>query len=871
MNMEVETIAAGEMVNRRTPVVPELYAKGVAGLPAALDAFGFKKLRPGQDRGVHTILAGVDTICVFPTASGKTATFVIPAVAHDWRMLVFSPIKALMRDQVQQLQDIGLPAMEISSDKRPAENMATMQAWVNGDCKHLYVAPERLRDSTFLRVLKQAPPDMVVVDECFEGSVEILTKRGFVRFDALRDGDAVVQVDPHTGDAGYVVPTKVVRRQHEGVVYDIHNRSGVDITVTPGHDLLMYRKDGSWVKKTAGEARFNSLWRFRGAVHKKSGISALTPEHRLQVAYQAYGNAHAPSVAAFSFKRQRKIDRFLQLMEDGGFRVTEGARQGRGRRRFFVHDVPWLRKKMRDAIDLSSFSSEGCRELVLEAIHWGGHEVSDNMGYYCSVVEDNADFYQEACVLAGMRARKTVQVDERKETCKSVHRLFIRYRQEFVDTQNFQKEERGFSGMVYCVEVPSGCIVVRRGGKVVVTGNCHTLSSWTDNFRHSYVYIGDIVERYKPKVVAAFTATFSKTVEADVRRVLRMPDAMKITHYPKRPNLKLSSSTIEEDHDLRDMVASVDGSAIVYCGTQALTESMAAWLAEELEEEVGYYHAGVAPSTKTMYQDAFLDGSVRVICATNAFGMGINKPDIRAVIHYRFPGDPEALVQETGRAGRDGLDSLCHTFYSRDAEKMHNDFIRFGHPEQALFEKLFAYYNRTADSSGRFHRSYAEIEEGSGVFGRYLGALNETLIGAKVIEDCADFGVVHKVWNWEDAEPDSEMHRLFLGLMEEIGSPHEGATGFDLDFLCGKMDKTPATVRKYLNQWKRQGLLDYEAPPKGKPKQIVGDLSLIDFTRLAKKRAAAYEKLKYVLGYFEVSTRDKHGYLENYLMEHVAD
>lgn len=537
----------------------ELLLRGMANLPRVMGEMGFEKLREGQDRGIYSIMGGQDTICVFPTSLGKSAVYLIPALCHNWRLLIFSPLKALMRDQVQSLQQKGFFALSISSDNKPAENMQAVADWVRGDCRILYVAPERLRDDSFLAALRQAPPDMVAVDEC------------------------------------------------------------------------------------------------------------------------------------------------------------------------------------------------------------------------------------------------------------------------------------------------------------------HVLSGWADNFRHSYMFIGEMVERFNPRVVAAFTATMPKEIELDVRRVLRMPDAVKIFHFPKRENLILSSSNIHLHNDLFQRVRDVKGSTLVYCGSRNLTVETAQALGRYLGTEVGFYHSQVQESVKKMYQDAFMKGRVRVMCATNAFGMGIDKPDIRAVIHLRHPGDPESLSQEIGRAGRDGLDSMCHTYQSAEAVRMHEGFINTGYPPKDYYERVFNYLSKESDASGVFHKSYKEIEKGSRVEMIYMESIFEAFSGGRVIESLSDAPKYHKLKLLKSSEAGRFIQ--IEDYLHKNAAQENGFFIFDLDYMAQTIDVGAPTIRKYLNAWAGEGLLLYEAPPRGDAKKIVGDLSLIDFERLRIKKNRAYKKLKYVQGYFDVPDRDKQDYLQDYFLK----
>lgn len=542
-----------------------MLGKGVSQLPRVLDIMGFDKLRPGQDRGIMSIMGGQDTICVFPTSMGKSAVYLIPALCHNWRLLVVSPLKALMRDQVKSLQEKGIGALSISSDQRDGENQQCVADWVRGDCKILYIAPERLKRDDFIRALRQAPPDMIAVDEA------------------------------------------------------------------------------------------------------------------------------------------------------------------------------------------------------------------------------------------------------------------------------------------------------------------HVLSGWADNFRHAYMFIGEVVEMFQPRVVAAFSATMPKEIEADVRRVLRMPNAVKIFHFPKRENLKLSSGDLDLRNDMFERVRDTEGAVLVYCGTKDLTNKTSASLARFLGKEVGCYHSEVNESTKKMYQDSFKDDRIRVMCATNAFGMGVDKGNIRAVFHFRHPGDPEALSQEMGRAGRDGLPSVCHTYASKEAVKLNEGFIEKGYPPRDYYEKVFKALTKNCRNDGTFTMTSEALEKQSGVWKQYHSAIMEALHGHRVIENLPDVTKTHRVRFKNTSEEGAPFRFLQLKeVLPDIATEEHLKDGcwfsFDADYLSSKMDLTPATVIKHIKAWDASDLLTYDPPPPGKVKRIIGDLDLIDFKRLNVKKNKALARLDYVKGYFNVPDHEKHDYLNDYFL-----
>jgi superfamily II DNA helicase RecQ len=403
--------------------------------------------------------------------------------------------------------------------------------------------------------------------------------------------------------------------------------------------------------------------------------------------------------------------------------------------------------------------------------------------------------------------------------------------------------------------------------QMISVDEVHTVSSWSDNFRSSYQFIGDIIELYKPRIVVGLTATMDQETEVDVRRVLRIPDAPKIKIRGTRHNLLLTSSNSDENNDLIGRVREIEGSTLVYCGTQKRSEDTAVKLSKSLGEEVGFYHAGVPDKTKQMYQDTFYDGRTRIMCATNAFGMGVDKPDIRAVFHTVHPGGPSALQQELGRGGRDGLDCVCHTYQSKYAMELNERFIRTGHPAEDLISRFYNALLQKSDASGMTHLSYLEIEQLSGVEQDYYMAISQILRGSRCIEEVEDAARTHMVKLLR--QPESKQGKsIFASLKKMSYIDPEGWACFDLDAVSADLSLTPPTVRKYLNQWAKDEALEYVPPARGNPIRIVGGLDLVDTARLAKKREGAYAGLAYVKKYFDVADAHKHQYLNEYFATH---
>ncbi len=199
----------------------------------------------------------------------------------------------------------------------------------------------------------------------------------------------------------------------------------------------------------------------------------------------------------------------------------------------------------------------------------------------------------------------------------------------------------------------------------IAIDEAHCISEWGHDFRPEYRQLAKLRELLPDVPVSAFTATATERVRQDITAHLRLRDPALFVASFNRPNL--SYRVQPKDEPLKQLLAFLknreDESGIVYCATRAATER----LAESLSGR-GFsarpYHAGLEPEERARNQELFLRDEVRIICATIAFGMGINKPNVRWVVHYDLPKNLAGYYQETGRAGRDGLPADCLLLFS---------------------------------------------------------------------------------------------------------------------------------------------------------------------------------------------------------------
>jgi ATP-dependent DNA helicase RecQ len=270
-----------------------------------------------------------------------------------------------------------------------------------------------------------------------------------------------------------------------------------------------------------------------------------------------------------------------------------------------------------------------------------------------------------------------------------------------------------------------------------VVDEAHCVSQWGHDFRPDYFRLADAARKLDASALIASTATATPRVAADVIHRLALRDALRVSTGFDRPNISFSAAR-PGGHQKRALLAEALRAedalpAIVYAGTRAGAEEIAAELTAALGEEAVAYHAGLDRDTRADVQRRFLSDAVRVICATNAFGMGVDKANVRTVVHATVPSSLEAYYQEAGRAGRDGAPARALLLAENRDKALHVHFIKREEIDPGLPGWLADRLTALADGDGRYSVAASDLVSGLRGDGERLRALIGHLTRAGVI------------------------------------------------------------------------------------------------------------------------------------------
>jgi ATP-dependent DNA helicase RecQ len=238
---------------------------------------------------------------------------------------------------------------------------------------------------------------------------------------------------------------------------------------------------------------------------------------------------------------------------------------------------------------------------------------------------------------------------------------------------------------------------------LLAVDEAHCISHWGHDFRPDYLYIADARRRMGSPPTLALTATATPRVQDEIVSALELRHPARIVTGFNRPNLtfevRATPSLAAKLRALQSLLGENDEAGIIYTGTRRAAEEVALFAQEVLGQKAAFYHAGLPADRRTDVQERFMAGDLQLVVATNAFGMGIDRPDLHFVIHYAMPGTLEAYYQQAGRAGRDGLPARCVLLYSPKDRALQEWFIENDASSRGELKTLHTAVTRAAQDN----------------------------------------------------------------------------------------------------------------------------------------------------------------------------
>lgn len=257
-------------------------------------------------------------------------------------------------------------------------------------------------------------------------------------------------------------------------------------------------------------------------------------------------------------------------------------------------------------------------------------------------------------------------------------------------------EDEGFQTLLRSIRVP-----------LFVVDEAHCISQWGHDFRPAYLALGHVIKRLRRPTVLALTATATPAVREDILHQLGIEHVKPIVKGFDRPNLVYEARKADKEIDKLRILAglfsgedALEGTGIIYTATIKNALDVQRYLTEELAVPASVYHSKLHKEERTMVHELFMNEKIRAVVATNAFGLGIDKPNIRFVVHYDLPGSIEAYTQEAGRSGRDSEISRCILIYRMSDTRVQNYFLTGKYPDIEEVQRVFGTIEVFGDQSG---------------------------------------------------------------------------------------------------------------------------------------------------------------------------
>ena len=407
--------------------------------------------------------------------------------------------------------------------------------------------------------------------------------------------------------------------------------------------------------------------------------------------------------------------------------------------------------------------------------------------------------------------------------------------------------------------------------QLLAVDEAHCISEWGHDFRPDYARLGILRQRLGFPQTIALTATATPEVRDDVARQLQLREPQVFITGFARTNLRFevrhALSGLDKDETLFQFLEETPGAGIIYAATRKQCEELVETLHQRLpKRRSAVYHAGLEPDVRRRVQEDFMQGRTPIIVATNAFGMGIDKSDLRFVVHYNIPGSLEAYYQEAGRAGRDGKPSRCLLLYMPKDRRTQEFFIDSAYPEPDIVKTVYDYLRGIPDDP--IEITLEEIRERLNLPIRSDGvsACEKLLEGCRALErldsrqNMAGVKIDSELPTLVDLLPrEAKVQRRVLRTIENLVGELRGERVFlNPRQIAEEAEIDLGAANRALRELSKLAAFDYVPPFRGRAVHMLErkkpfDQLGIDFAEQERRREAEYVKLDRMIAYATTS------------------